>query len=92
MAKGWVMDNFNYFETSQAFHGVVCPLMANAALWYRKASPALVKVLGNPRYADDLVVVHHSHKVIQQAQQVLSKWLQKMGLGETQQNPHLPYP
>jgi len=58
--------------------------MANAALHGIEQHIArTAKVLGNPRYADDLVVVHHNHKVIQQAQQVLSKWLQKMGLGET---------
>jgi len=28
----------------------------------------------------DLVVVHHSHKVIQQVQQVLSKWFAEDGL------------
>lgn len=85
--RGWlkagVMDNFNYFETSQGVPqgGCLSPLLANVALHgMEKHIACTCKGAKVIRYADDLVVIHHSHKVIQQAQQVLSKWLQKIGL------------
>jgi hypothetical protein len=32
------------------------------------------------RYADDLVVLHKDHAIIEQCQEVLAEWLQNMGL------------
>ena len=32
------------------------------------------------RYADDLLVIHPERQVIEHAQQLLGKWLEKMGL------------
>jgi len=41
----------------------------------------LLPLLSNHSFTLDLVVVHHSHKVIQQVQQVLSKWFAEDGIG-----------
>ena len=81
--RAGVMDNFQYSETPEGVPqgGSLSPLLANVALHgmenyiarYCKGARVI-------RYADDLVVIHPERRVIEHAQQLLSKWLEKMGL------------
>jgi RNA-directed DNA polymerase len=81
--RAGVMDNFQYSETSQGVPqgGSLSPLLANVALHgmenyiarYCKGARVI-------RYADDLVVIHPERQVIEHAQRLLSKWLERMGL------------
>lgn len=78
-----VMDNFQYSDTPEGVPqgGSLSPLLANVALHgmenYIARHCKGAKVV---RYADDLVVIHPDRQGVEQAQQLLSKWLQKMGL------------
>ena len=94
--KAGVMDEETLFPTEAGTPqgGVISPLLANVALhgmetdlkaafpadikrdgqWLRNWQPTLI------RYADDLVVLHRDELVIEQAKQILSKWLAGMGL------------
>lgn len=75
--------------------GVISPLLANIALhgmeeYIKQAFPLKrttvngVKHRRNPvhfiRYADDFVVIHEDREVIEQCQQLISNWLEDMGL------------
>lgn len=77
--RAGVMDNFQYSETPQG--GSLSPLLANVALHgMEKYIARYCKGARVIRYADALVVIHPERQVIEHAQQLLSKWLQKMGL------------
>nr|WP_225938777.1 group II intron reverse transcriptase/maturase [Kovacikia minuta] len=81
--RAGVIDNFQLCETPEGVPqgGSLSPLLANVALHgmetYVTRYCKGAKVV---RYADDLVVMHPERKGIEQAQRLLSKWLQKMGL------------
>lgn len=81
--RAGVMDNFQYSETPEGVPqgGSLSPLLANVALHgMEKYIARYCKGARVIRYADDLVVIHPERQVIEHAQQLLSKWLQKMGL------------
>jgi len=81
--RAGVMDNFQYSETPEGVPqgGSLSPLLANVALHGMESYLArYCKGAHVVRYADDLVVMHPERKGIEQAQRLLSKWLQKMGL------------
>jgi RNA-directed DNA polymerase len=81
--RAGVMDNFQYSATSQGVPqgGSLSPLLANVALHGMETYIArYCKGARVIRYADDLVVIHPERQVIEHAQQLLSRWLEKMGL------------
>jgi len=88
--KAGVMDRHTYQPTYAGTPqgGVISPLLANIALHgmeteVRKIVPAHIigqRELGVVRYADDFVVMHKNRKVIEQAKEVISKWLEGIGL------------
>ena len=88
--KAGVMERNTYQPTYAGTPqgGVISPLLANIALHGMEAEvrgivPKTINgqsELGIVRYADDFVVIHKDRKVIEQAKEVISKWLGKMGL------------
>jgi len=81
--RAGVMDNFQYSETSQGVPqgGSLSPLLANVALHGMETYIArYCKGARVIRYADDLLVIHPKRQVIEHAEQLLGKWLEKMGL------------
>ena len=92
--KAGVMEGTDLFPTIEGTPqgGVISPLLANIALHGLEAtitsafprwSPTDGKELWTPkvvRYADDFVVMHQDRRVVEQAKQVASEWLQGMGL------------
>ncbi|MCP4933625.1 MAG: group II intron reverse transcriptase/maturase, partial [bacterium] len=81
--KAGVMDGEELFPTTEGSPqgGVISPLIANIALHGLETAVAercsKAKVI---RYADDLVVLHPELAVIEAAKQVVSQWLDSMGL------------
>jgi RNA-directed DNA polymerase len=81
--RAGVMDHFQYCETPQGVPqgGSLSPLLANVALHgMEKYIARYCKGARVIRYADDLLVIHPERQVIEHAQQLLGKWLEKMGL------------
>ena len=81
--RAGVIDHFQYSETPEGVPqgGSLSPLLANVALHGMETYLSrYCKGAKLVRYADDLVVIHPERKGIEQAQRLLSKWLQKMGL------------
>ena len=81
--RAGVIDHFQYSETPEGVPqgGSLSPLLANVALHGMETYLArYCKGAKLVRYADDLVVIHPERKGIEQAQRLLSKWLQKMEL------------
>ena len=94
--KAGIMDEETLFPTEEGTPqgGVISPLLANVALHgietdLKASFPATLKRDGELlrhwqptliRYADDLVVLHRNLTIIEQAKQILSKWLAEMGL------------
>jgi RNA-directed DNA polymerase len=81
--RAGVMDNFQFSETPEGVPqgGSLSPLLANVALhgietYITRYCKGAMLV----RYADDLVALHPERQGIEQAQRLLSKWLEKMGL------------
>jgi len=86
-----VLDHCELFPTERGTMqgGTISPLLANVALHgmeelLAQRFPAKSrKCFYAPRvirYADDLVVLHKDHAVIEQCQELLAEWLQNMGL------------
>ena len=89
--KAGVMDHGQLFPTTQGTMqgGNISPLLANIALHgVETAIGARFPYSGsrrfNPpnviRYADDFVVLHEHHEVVQQCREVVADWLKEMGL------------
>lgn len=91
--KAGVMDNGKLLETTSGTPqgGVVSPLLMNIALHglerhvidtlSRREGKKSQKVIPTViRYADDFVVLDEDLEVIQQAQELVTEWLQGMGL------------
>jgi RNA-directed DNA polymerase len=94
--KARVMDNGVFEETNRGIPqgGIISPLLANIALdgmkkFVEESFPYTISnEKGNAlryrpkliRYADDVVVLHHELKVIQQCKLLISEWLRKAGL------------
>ncbi len=85
--KAGVLENGTTHATDQGTPqgGVISPLLANIALHgleetvraafrHREEKPYLI------RYADDFVVLHPTKEGVEKAQQVVSAWLENMGL------------
>jgi len=87
--KAGVMDRNAYQPTYAGTPqgGVISPLLANIALHgmeteIRKIVPAKTakqRELGVVRYADDFVIMHKDRKVVEQAKEVIGKWLAGIG-------------
>jgi RNA-directed DNA polymerase len=91
--KAGVMDNGKMLETTSGTPqgGVVSPLLMNIALHGleryvidtltrregKKSQKIIPTVIG---YADDFVVLDEDLEVIQQAQELITEWVQDMGL------------
>lgn len=92
--KAGVMDSKTLFPTSEGTPqgGVISPLLANIALHglenrirqFAESLPGRKRVnrenLSLIRYADDFVVLHKELAVVQRCQQIISEWLNGMGL------------
>ena len=89
--KAGVLNNGELFPTERGTMqgGTISPLLANVALHgmeellVQRFPTKLHKCFYAPqviRYADDLVVLHKDHAIIEQCQEVLADWLQNMGL------------
>lgn len=92
--KSGVMDNKQYFDTSEGTPqgGVISPLLANIALhgMENRIKQEARKLPGEKqkncyalsliRYADDFVILHEDITVIQRCKEIISEWLQDMGL------------
>jgi RNA-directed DNA polymerase len=92
--KAGVMDNMQYFETSEGTPqgGVISPLLANIALHgmeerVRQFALTLkgrkldnVRNLNLIRYADDFVILHEDITVVQRCKGIISEWLNGIGL------------
>src|SRR6185369_5048454 len=89
--KAGVLDNGALFPTERGTMqgGTISPLLANVALHgmeellAQRFPTKSRKCFYAPRvirYADDLVVLHKDHAVIEQCQEMLAEWLQNMGL------------
>ncbi|MBE8969337.1 group II intron reverse transcriptase/maturase [Nostocales cyanobacterium LEGE 12452] len=92
--KAGVMDGKQLFPTSEGTPqgGVISPLMANIALHgmeervkqYAKTlkgdKRANQSSLSLIRYADDFVILHENITVVQRCKEIISEWLQGMGL------------
>jgi len=81
--RAGVIDHFQYSETPEGVPqgGSLSPLLANVALHGMETYLSrYCKGAKLVRYADDLVVIHPERQGIEQAQRLLSKWLQEMGL------------
>lgn len=89
--KAGVLDNGELFPTERGTMqgGTISPLLANVALHgmeeliAQRFPTKSRKCFYAPRvirYADDLVVLHKDHAIIEQCQEVLADWLQHMGL------------
>ena len=96
--KAGVMDNMQYFETSEGTPqgGVISPLLANIALHgmenrikqYADTLPTRSghgkrdnrRNLSLIRYADDFVILHEDITVVQRCREIISEWLNGMGL------------
>jgi len=88
--KAGVIDAGQMFETIEGTPqgGIISPLLANVALHGLEKK---VKSLGGNnkvkrqeltvvRYADDFVVLHKDHEMIEQVQRAIAEWLKEMGL------------
>ncbi|NEO10587.1 reverse transcriptase domain-containing protein, partial [Moorena sp. SIO3I8] len=92
--KAGVMDNKTFSSTEEGTPqgGVISPLLANIALHgmeerinkYAESMPgskrANKQALSLIRYADDFIITHQDHKVVEECQKVINKWLHDMGL------------
>ncbi|MDZ7960184.1 MAG: group II intron reverse transcriptase/maturase [Aulosira sp. DedQUE10] len=92
--KAGVMDNKQLFPTSEGTPqgGVISPLLANVALHgmeerIKQYAETLKggkrdnrKALSLIRYADDFVIFHENLTVVQRCKEIISEWLQGMGL------------
>ncbi|HYX17205.1 MAG TPA: group II intron reverse transcriptase/maturase [Nostoc sp.] len=92
--KAGVMDNKQLFPTSEGTPqgGVISPLLANVALHgmeerIKQYAETLKggkrdnrKALSLIRYADDFVILHENLTVVQRCKEIISEWLQGMGL------------
>ena len=94
--KAGVMDGEQLFPTSEGTPqgGVISPLLANIALHGMeeriKQYAETLKGKGNKRdnrkslslirYADDFVILHENLTVVQRCKEIISEWLQGMGL------------
>jgi RNA-directed DNA polymerase len=91
--KAGVMDDKQLFPTSEGTPqgGVISPLLANIALHgmenrIKEAFPRKVVkgVYFSPpnfiRYADDFVILHKDETVVQRCREIISEWLNGMGL------------
>ncbi len=92
--KAGVMDGKQLFPTSEGTPqgGVISPLLANIALHgmenrikqYAETLPGKKQhnrdALSLIRYADDFVIMHEDLTVVQRCQQIISDWLNDMGL------------
>ncbi|EAW33662.1 group II intron reverse transcriptase/maturase [Lyngbya sp. PCC 8106] len=92
--KAGVMDGKQLFPTSEGTPqgGVISPLLANIALHgmeerikqyaetmagRKQANRQNLSVI---RYADDFVIIHEDITVVQRCKEIISEWLQGMGL------------
>ncbi len=89
-----VMDGKQLFPTSEGTPqgGVISPLLANIALHgmeervkqYAETLKGIKKANRNAlsliRYADDFVILHENITVVQRCKEIISEWLQGMGL------------
>jgi len=91
IVRGWlkagVMDGgtFQPTEAGTPQGGVISPLLANIALHGIEMEIKSIPLpkstrISIVRYADDFVVLHESLEVIEQAKQVIQRWLAKVGL------------
>ncbi|GAC1489371.1 MAG: group II intron reverse transcriptase/maturase [Chamaesiphon sp.] len=90
--KSGVMDGKQLFPTSEGTPqgGVISPLLANIALHgmenriKQKANllpgNKRVNALSLIRYADDFLILHENKTVVQRCQEIISEWLNDMGL------------
>ena len=92
--KAGVMDNKQLFPTSEGTPqgGVISPLLANIALhgMEKRIKQYAETLKGNKRdnryalnlirYADDFVILHEDITVVQRCKEIISEWLQGMGL------------
>lgn len=92
--KAGVMDGKQLFPTSQGTPqgGVISPLLANIALHGMEVriKQYAETLKGNKRdnrcslslirYADDFVIIHEDITVVQRCKEIISEWLQGMGL------------
>ncbi|MBD2342002.1 group II intron reverse transcriptase/maturase [Calothrix sp. FACHB-156] len=92
--KAGVMDNKQLFPISEGTPqgGVISPLLANVALHgmeerIKQYAETLKggkrdnrKALSLIRYADDFVILHENLTVVQRCKEIISEWLQGMGL------------
>jgi RNA-directed DNA polymerase len=92
--KAGVMDGKQLFPTSEGTPqgGVISPLLANIALHgmeerikqYAETFPGNRKNnrsgLSLIRYADDFVILHENITVVQRCKEIISEWLQGIGL------------
>jgi len=88
--KAGVIDGEEMFETAEGTPqgGVISPLLANVAL--HGLEEEVMSLVGNNkvkrqeltivRYADDFVVIHKDKDMVKKAQEVIAKWLGKIGL------------
>ena len=92
--KAGVMDGLQLFPTSEGTPqgGVISPLLANIALHgmeerikqhadtLKGEKKANRKSLSLIRYADDFVILHEDITVVQRCREIISEWLEDMGL------------
>jgi RNA-directed DNA polymerase len=81
--KAGVVDEKQFSKTSEGTPqgGVISPLLANIALHGMESRIKQVnKTACLIRYADDFVILHHDISVVQRCQQVITEWLNGMGL------------
>ena len=81
--KAGVIDGKQFSETSEGTPqgGVISPLLANIALHgLENRIKQVNKTASLIRYADDFVILHHDISVVQRCQQVITEWLNGMGL------------
>ena len=96
--KAGVMDNMQYFDTSEGTPqgGVISPLLANIALHgmeerIKQYADTLPTRSGKGkrdnrfslnliRYADDFVILNEDITVVQRCREIISEWLEGMGL------------
>ena len=88
--KAGVIDNGEMFRTVEGTPqgGVISPLLANVAL--DGLEEEVMSLVGNNkrkqreltvvRYADDFVVMHKDKYMVEKAQEVIAKWLGRIGL------------
>ncbi|NEP02185.1 MAG: group II intron reverse transcriptase/maturase [Symploca sp. SIO2E9] len=92
--KAGVMDNNHFNATSEGTPqgGVISPLLANIALHgmerciaqFAESLPGSKQsnrtAMNLIRYADDFVILHKNHDVVQRCKEIISEWLKDMGL------------